>query len=113
MTSTSDKYKLMTKPVVVTIEHRSTKPAVKARIEESLGHIRGQLAPFVQVVDEQWTGDALQFRLATLGQTIAGSIAIDDRLVRVEVMLPGLLGAFGRGLAQRIERQGTLLLEKK
>ena len=103
----------MSKPVVVTIEHRSTRQAVRTRLEESLGQIRGQLAPFVNVVDEQWSGDELQFRLAGLGQTIAGSIAIDDRLVRIEVLLPGLLGAFGRALAHRIERQGTLLLEKK
>lgn len=103
----------MAKPVVVTIEHRSTKQAVKARLEESLGQIRGQLAPFVNVVDEQWSGDQLQFRLAGLGQTITGNIAIDDRLVRIEVLLPALLGAFGRMIAQRIERQGTLLLEKK
>lgn len=103
----------MSKPVVVTIEHRSTKAAVKTRLEQSLGQIRGQLAPFVNVVDEQWHGDEMQFRLAGLGQTIAGSIAIDERLVRVEVLLPGLLGAFGRAVAQRIEQQGTLLLEKK
>ncbi len=103
----------MAKPVVVTIEHRSTRAAVKARLDESLGQIRGQLAPFIQVVDEQWNGDELQFRLAGLGQTIAGTIGIDDRLVRIEVLLPGLLGAFGGALARRIERQGTLLLEKK
>ncbi len=103
----------MARPVVVTIEHRSTRLAVRARLEESLGQIRGQLAPLVHVVDEQWNGDDLQFRLAGLGQTIVGTIAIDDRVVRIEVLLPGLLGAFGGALARRIERQGILLLEKK
>jgi len=103
----------MAKPVVVTIEHGSSKEAVKEKLRGSLERIRGQLGPLVGPVDEQWAGDALQFRLAALGQPVTGRIDIGDRVVRIEVLLPGLLGYLGDKIAGRVQREGSRLLDKK
>jgi hypothetical protein len=103
----------MAKPVVVTIEHSSSKSAVKEKLRDRLDQIRGQLGPLVGSVEQEWAGDILHFRLAALGQPVTGQIAVDDRLVRIEVLLPGLLGYLGDKIASRVQREGTLLLDKK
>lgn len=103
----------MAKPVVVTIEHGSSKEAVKQKLGASMAEIRGRLGPFVGAIEQEWAGDALCFRLAALGQPVTGRIDVDERVVRVEVVLPGLLGYLGDKIAGRVEREGALLLDKK
>lgn len=103
----------MVKPVVVTIEHGSNKDAVKAKLDASLGDIRARLGSLVGSLEQQWAGDALTFRLAALGQVVTGRIDIDDRVVRVEVLLPGLLGYLGDRIAGRVQREGRALLDSK
>ena len=103
----------MAKPVVVTIEHGSSKDAMKAKLEASLGEIRARLGPLVGSIEQQWAGDALTFRLAVLGHAVTGRIDVDDRMVRIEVLLPGLLGYLGDRIAGRVQREGTALLDSK
>jgi hypothetical protein len=103
----------MSKPIVVIIEHQSTKREVKQKLQNNLGQIRSQLAPLASSIEEQWKGDVLEFRLAAVGQAVTGSIGVEETHVRVEVTLPGLLGVLGQMIASRIREQGTLLIEKK
>jgi len=103
----------MAKPVVVTIEHGSSKSAVQAKIRASIDQIRGRLGPFVGAIEQEWVGDALHFRLAALGQPVTGRIDVDDRVVRIEMVLPGLLGYLGDRIAGRVQREGALLLDNK
>jgi putative polyhydroxyalkanoate system protein len=102
----------MSKPVVATISHELGKEGAKRRIDRSLGELRTQLARFASAIEDRWEGDRLEFRLAALGQAVTGAIDVFEDHVRVEVMLPGLLGFFGGMIASRIERQGATLLEK-
>jgi hypothetical protein len=103
----------MSKPIVVIINHQSTKVEVKGKLRNGMGQIRSQLAPFVSSIEERWKGDVLEFRMAAGGQAVTGSIDVDETHVRVEVILPGLLGVLGQIIASRIRQQGMLLLEKK
>ena len=103
----------MAKPVVVTIEHGSSKSAAQAKIRASMDEVHGRLGPLVGAVEQEWVGDALHFRLAALGQPVTGRIDVDDRVVRIEVMLPGLLGYLGDWIAGRVQREGALLLDNK
>jgi putative polyhydroxyalkanoic acid system protein len=103
----------MSKPIVVIIEHQSTKVEVKDKLRNSTGQIRSQLAPFVSSIEERWNGDVLEFRMAAGGQAVTGSIDVDDTQVRVELILPGLLGVLAQIIASRIQQQGMLLLEKE
>src|SRR5260221_14423283 len=103
----------MAKPVVVTIEHGSSKDAVKAKLGASLDEIRGRLGPLVGTVEEEWMGGALHFRLAALGQPATGRIDVDARVVRIEVRLPGLLGDLGERIARPAQRGGALPRDNK
>jgi hypothetical protein len=102
----------MQNPLVVTISHQLGKEAAKKRLQDSLGHLREQVAPFVTSLEDRWSGDQLDFRVVALGQTVTGKIEIFEEFVRIEILLPGMLSFFGRVIAGRIRAQGVPLLEK-
>src|ERR1700722_15676520 len=100
----------MPAPLVITIEHNTTRAEAKARLEQSLGRIRAEVAPYVGTIEQDWRGDAVFFQVAALGQRVSGSIEVEDCAYRVTVALPGMLGFLGRVLAPRIRDTGTKLL---
>jgi hypothetical protein len=103
----------MAPPTVVTIEHHATRDEVMAKLRARFGEIRGQVAPYVSSFEEEWTEDGVSVRVVALAQPISSRISVDDRIVRIEVALPGLLGVFSRLVADRLQRQGTKLLLDK
>jgi hypothetical protein len=103
----------MSKPLVATVSHELGRRQAKQRIESSLDDIRSHLSAFATSVEGQWTGDCLDFRLIALGQAISGRIEVFEELVRIEVVLPGMLGFLGGAISGRIRSHGMKLLEKK
>ena len=103
----------MSKPLVATVSHELGRTKAKQRIESSLSEIRSHLAAFATSVEGEWTADRLDFRLTALGQAISGGIDVFDEYVRIEIMLPGLLGFLGSTIIGRIRERGQKLLEKK
>lgn len=103
----------MSKPVIVTISHELGKEQAKERIQNSLGQIRAQIAPYVTLVEDRWIGDRLAFDVIAMGQTVTGGIEVFDAFVRIEIELPGLLGFLGSLVTAPIREAGTKLLEKK
>jgi hypothetical protein len=104
----------MVEPVVVIVPHRLGKQSAKARLRDGLQQIRSKLALVgAASLDETWAGDEMRFHVAALGQTVTGHIEVLETSARVEVYLPGMLGWLGRRLADRVRREGSLLLDKK
>jgi hypothetical protein len=103
----------MAKPVSITVSHDLGREAAVARLRGGVDHVRDKLGLVrMQLVEEVWTGDTLQFGVSALGQTVRGTLAIEETLVRVEVMLPWMLAVFAEKLKLGVERQGQLMLEK-
>lgn len=104
----------MARPVTVTIPHELGKAEARNRVAASVGQLRDQFAAMsVSNFQHVWSGDRLTFQALALGQTITGGIDVNDTDLRIEVMLPGMLGFFAKKIATGLQRQGTLLLEKK
>ena len=103
----------MSKPLVATVSHELGRRKAKQRIESSLDEIRSHLSAFATSVEEQWTEDHLDFRLIALGRAISGRIDVFEDSVRIEVMLPGILGFLGGKISSRIRERGLKLLERK
>ena len=101
----------MHKPIVVTVEHHSSKQEVMGRLKSRFAEIRTQIAPFVSSVTEEWTESGLTVRVVALAQPITNYIEVQDRVVRIEVRLPGLLGIFGGLIASRVRSGATQFLE--
>jgi hypothetical protein len=101
----------MQRPVVVIVEHHSTREEVLRKLRASFGDIRAEIAPFVSSVAEEWTESGVKVRVVALAQPIASAIEVDDQVLRIEVTLPALLGLFAGVIASRVRRGATLLLE--
>ena len=104
----------MKRPVTIAISHSLGREAARQRLQAGVGKVRDKLGGFgMQLVEESWQGDTLQFGVAALGHTVSGRIEIEDTLVRVEVMLPLMLAIFAEKLKRGVEKQGQILLEHK
>ena len=82
------------------------------KLRDNFGQVRGQIAPYVSSVEEQWKENGVDLRVTALAQTVTGTIEVDDRYVHVEVLLPGILGFMSRYIADRLRENGTELLRK-
>jgi hypothetical protein len=103
----------MSRAVSITVSHELGREAALGRIRGGIDRIRDKLGLVrMQLVEEEWQGDTLRFGVAALGQTVRGSLDIEDELVRVEVMLPWMLAIFAEKLKLGVEKQGRLMLEK-
>jgi len=103
----------MAQPFVVSIPHSLGRAEAARRIKSGLAAARSNYSALLTFHEETWTGDRLVFNIGALGQNASGSIEVADDYVRLEVMLPWLLGRFAETFAPAIRKEGTLLLEKK
>lgn len=107
------RWAVMGKPVSITISHDLGRDAALARLRDGVDKIRDRLGMVkMQLVEERWEGDRLNFGVGALGQTVHGRIEVEDKLIRVEVTLPWMLAVFAEKLKIGVEKQGQILLEK-
>jgi hypothetical protein len=64
-------------------------------------------------VTRSWEGDRLAYSLTAMGQSISGTIEVMEQVVKLEVLLPNILGMIAGKLKGRLQKEGQLLLEKK
>lgn len=103
----------MAKPVSITVSHELGREAALRRLRDGIDRIRDKLGMVkMQLVEEEWNGNVLQFGVAALGYTVRGRLEVEDALVRIEVMLPWVLAVFAEKLKLGVEKQGQVLLEK-
>lgn len=104
----------MATPVTVTIPHKLGKAEARSRVDAGLGSFKQQLAGLgVGQFAHGWQGDRLGFNARALGQTITGRIDVNDADIRIEVELPAFLAGFADKVTGALQKQGTLLIEKK
>jgi hypothetical protein len=104
---------LMSKPVVVSVPHRLGREEAGRRLKSGLERTRNAFGSQFAVLEENWSGDHLDLRVAMLGQTTNGAIDVADDHVRITVELPWLLGMVAEKAKALIQKQGQLMLEKK
>jgi hypothetical protein len=102
----------MSAPLVVSIPHRLGREEAARRLKNGLGRAAASI-PVMQVEEERWEGDRMNFRIRALGQIATGTVDVADEAVRVEVMLPWLLQRFAEMAQAAIRKRGQLLLTKK
>ena len=103
----------MAKSLVVSIPHRLGKEEAVRRVQAGLGKARTAFSQHLTQVEETWTNEHLDLRLAVFGQPLSGTMDVADDHVRLEVVLPWLLAQLGERTKTLIEKQGQLMLEKK
>lgn len=100
-------------PLIVLIPHNLGKAEASRRIRSGLERIKEGFAGKLSVIDEAWTEDHLDFRVAVLGQAASGTIDVAEGNVRLAVQLPRILMMLASKARALVERQGRNMLEKK
>jgi hypothetical protein len=100
-------------PVTASIPHRLGKEEATRRIKAGFERMRGNLSALVAIDQEEWKGDTLHFNARGFGSTAAGTITVFDDSMRVEVTLPWLLAKMASRLLPTLQKEATLLLEKR
>ena len=103
----------MSKPLVVMIPHNLGKEEAIRRLKAGIANIHEQFGDKLTRVEDKWTGDHLDFRVSALGQGVSGALDVANDQVRLELQLPWLLSVFAEKAKGLIQKQGTLMLEKK
>jgi hypothetical protein len=103
----------MSKPLVVSIPHQLGKDEAIRRLKGGLGHLKEKTDGKLAAVEDSWSDNRADFRLAVLGQTASGNLEVLEDSVRLEVQLPWLLAMVAEKVRPLIEKQGHLMLEKK
>lgn len=101
----------MSAPLVVSIPHRLGREEAVRRLKSGLGRAAASI-PVMQVEEERWSGDSMNFRIRALGQVASGQVEVADDNVKVQVVLPWLLQRFAEMAQATIRKRGQLLLTK-
>lgn len=103
----------MSKAITVTIPHELGRAEARRRIDDGFASFSQHMGVAAGVLSKTWAGDRLSFALAALGQQITGTIDVEDRAIKLEVLLPNLLAMVADKVKGRLKKEGQLLLEKK
>jgi hypothetical protein len=103
---------MMTSPMIVDLPHSLGAAEAKRRIQGGIGRLQDQFPGGAQV-QSGWAGDRMDLKVAAMGQEVSAAIDVQEKLVRLEVRLPGVLAFFGKQVEALIRREGAELLEDK
>jgi hypothetical protein len=103
----------MSKPFVVLIPHHLGQEEAINRLKGGFDSLQQKFGQLISLQDQAWSGNRMHLHVSALGQALDGSIEVFDNQVRVEVVLPWLLGMIAERLQPLIRKEATLLLEKK
>src|SRR6186713_3107441 len=101
----------MSAPLVVSIPHKLGREEAVRRLKTGLARAAASIL-VMQVEEERWSGDTMNFRIRAMGQIASGQVDVADDHVTVQVVLPWLLQRFAELAQATIRKRGQLLLTK-
>jgi hypothetical protein len=103
----------MRETITVSIPHHLGKDEALRRIREGVADARTKFASVLSIQQADWTGDTLAFQISAVAQQVGGTIEVLDNSVKLDVQLPWLLAKLAKVIVPAVQKEGTLLLDKK
>jgi hypothetical protein len=100
----------MAHPIEVDLPHKLGKDEARRRIANNLHRLHEHI-PGGAHVESGWAGDQLSLSVQALGEAVHATIDVEDALVHLKVLLPGMLGMFAGPVQAVLRNKGDLLLE--
>ena len=101
-------------PVTIDVPHRLGKEGAKARLRAKVGDLPAHIPGGMATVTSDWPApDVMQLGVTALGQTVDARLTVEETLVRVELVLPAMLGFFSGMIAAAVKEGGTKMLDDK
>jgi hypothetical protein len=102
----------MTSPMTIDLPHSLGAAEAKRRIQNGIGRLKDHF-PAGARIESGWRGETMDLSVAAMGQEVSATIEVQEKLVRLEVRLPGVLSFFGKQVEALIRREGAELLEDR
>ena len=100
----------MAQPIEVDLPHSLGKDEARRRIANNVHKLTEHIPGGAQV-QSGWAGDQLNLDVEAMGQSVNATIDVQDKKVRVRVLLPPMLGMFSGMIQAALQRKGDVLLE--
>ena len=101
----------MSQPIQVDLPHKLGKEEARRRIANNIHKLKDHIPGGTAQVSSAWSGDELKLDVGAMGQTVQTLIGVEESVVRVHVLLPGMLGMFSGVIAAALQKKGSVLLE--
>ena len=101
----------MSKPLTVSIPHQQGVAEARRRLESGLAEMTAKLPGGAAKIDQRWEGDRLLFAAQISGQSISGALHVLADAVKMEIVLPGILGLLAGKIGGRLKDEGQKLLK--
>jgi len=93
------------------IPHKYSKDEALARVKKALEDGKSQLAGKATIDQEEWQGDTLHFAFTAQGQSISGTLTVEDKQFDLYAKLPLMLKFFEGKIEAAIAEQAKQMLE--
>ncbi|GGF76726.1 polyhydroxyalkanoic acid system protein [Azorhizobium oxalatiphilum] len=103
----------MAAPFTCSVPHKLGRDEAVRRIQEGAAHLREKYGDKVEIREETWTDAHVDFRVAAMGFEVPGQMDVAEDQVHLTLELPGFLSLAAGKIRDVVQKQGTLLLEKK
>ena len=100
-------------PISVDLPHSLGTEEAKRRIDGGIHKLTDFLPGGGAEVRSAWTGDQLGLQVMALGQEVNARLDVQDRYVRVELLLPPASAFFGDAVAAALRKRGADMLEDR
>jgi len=92
------------------IPHQLSTEEATARIKKLLTDLRNDHKDLVENAQEEWNGNAADFRFSVKGFDLAGKIAVSDNAVDINAKLPFAVSLFKGAISKVITDKANELL---
>ena len=99
--------------LTMSIPHQLGRAEARRRISEQVTRLQTQHGGLLERVEQSWEGDTLNFVVAAVGQTVSGTLRVNENTVDLDIALPWMLSMLAGTVKKQIETQGHKLLEQK
>lgn len=87
------------------LPHTFSKSEAAERVKDALEKARPQFRDKVEIHEEKWEGDTLSFSFTVQGQSISGTLAVEDSEYVLDAKLPFMFRLFEGRIQAEIEKQ--------
>ncbi|QPQ54888.1 polyhydroxyalkanoic acid system family protein [Allosphingosinicella flava] len=103
----------MTTPLVINLPHKLGRDEARRRIEGGTSKLASHIPGGAAEVSHDWAGDRMNLSVQAMGQAVTSQIDVEEANVRLQVLLPGMLGMFSSQIEAFLRGKGGQLLEDK
>lgn len=102
----------MNQPISVDLPHKLGKDEARRRIANNVHKLTDHIPGGSAETQSSWSGDELTLNVTAMGQSVEARILVEEKLVRVRMMLPPLLAMFAKPIESMLRNKGSdVLLE--